>query len=44
MSLSEAVNKFSELKLITVGCEKGSIVFLSCQDMTKVHCRLTYHR
>lgn len=44
MSLSEALKKYSDLKLITVGCAKGSVIFLSCSDMTKIYCRLTYHR
>lgn len=44
MSLSDGVKKYNELKLITVGCEKGSVIFLSCSDMTKIYCRLTYHR
>lgn len=33
-----------ELKLITLGCNKGSIVVLSLEKMDTIRTRLTYHR
>lgn len=44
MTMGEAVERYNEMKLITVGCEKGTIVFISCSEMSRIYCRLTYHR
>ena len=34
----------SEVQLITVGCNRGSIIFLSTLDPTQVYARIGYHR
>lgn len=44
IGFNDALERFHQLKLMTIGCEKGSVIFLSCLDMTKIYCRLTYHR
>lgn len=33
-----------ELKLITIGCSKGSIIVISLEEIDKIRARLTYHR
>lgn len=35
---------YSRLQLLSIGCSRGSIVFLSTADMGNVYCRVSYHR
>lgn len=35
---------YSKLKLLAVGSSRGSILFLSTEDMGNVYCRVSYHR
>lgn len=37
-------SEFQTMKLITIGCNKGSIVFVSLKNLSKIRTRLTYHR
>ena len=41
---AEESNMSPSLKLITIGCDKGSIVILSLDAIDKIRARLTYHR
>ena len=43
-NLSEIKKAYAELKLITFGCSKGSVVFLSCDNFERIYARVTYHR
>ena len=36
--------KFEKLKLLAVGCNRGSIVFLPIDNMDHIYTRITYHR
>ncbi len=36
--------EFVKKRLITVGCDRGSVVFLSIDNMDKIFTRITYHR
>jgi hypothetical protein len=35
---------YKELKLITIGCNKGTIVFIRIEEFENIYTRVTYHR
>ena len=35
---------YSKLKLLTIGCNRGSIVFVSVDNMENIYARISYHR
>ena len=36
--------EFVKKRLITVGCDRGSVVFLPIDNMDRIFTRITYHR
>lgn len=32
------------MRLLAIGCNRGSIVFLTVDNMDHIHTRITYHR
>lgn len=41
LSLQE---RFEKMRLLAIGCSRGSVVFLNIDDMEHIHTRITYHR
>ena len=41
---TSALEKYNELKLMTVGCNKGTVVFFKIYDFEFIYTRVTYHR
>jgi hypothetical protein len=35
---------YGRLKLLTIGGNRGSIMFISIDDMSMIYCRVSYHR
>ena len=40
----QSEKRYEEVKLMTIGCNKGSIIFVSIEKMDLIYARITYHR